>query len=111
MQHVIILGALPESLLNFRGDLIKELLSNGCEVTAMAAPAESDTVSRLVSMGASFRPFPVQRNGFNPVNDLRTLFSLRKVFKGLKPDVVLAYTIKPIIWGGLASRVIPRTQF
>lgn len=111
MPHIIVIGALPESLLNFRGDLIKSLVANGCKITAMAAQTESTVVSRLANIGIGFTPFPVQRNGLNPKADLKTLIALRKTFQTLQPDAVLAYTIKPVIWGGLASRATPSTRF
>ena len=111
MQHVIVIGALPESLLNFRGDLIRALVAKDCKVTAMAASTEADVVSNLADIGVSFKAFPVQRNGLNPAADLKTLFALCKAFQELQPDVLLAYTIKPIIWSGLASRTIPETRF
>ncbi|ELB2925715.1 glycosyltransferase family 4 protein, partial [Vibrio alginolyticus] len=35
-----------------------------------------------------------------------TLFSLAKIFKKNQPEIVLAYTIKPIIWGAVAARFV-----
>nr|WP_305416559.1 glycosyltransferase [Photobacterium leiognathi] len=32
-------------------------------------------------------------------------------FKSFKPDIVLAYTIKPIVWGGIATRLTRITSF
>ena len=104
MAKVMVIGALPESLTNFRGDLIRSLVEAGHQVTAMATPASQEQVDAIKALGADFRSFPVQRNGLNPIQDLKTLFSLWRVFRELKPDVVLAYTIKPVIWGGIALR-------
>jgi glycosyltransferase involved in cell wall biosynthesis len=103
-MRVAIVGALPKSLLNFRGELLLKLVAAGHEVIALADEAPSDVVSRLKDMGVAFFPFPIQRNSMNPLADLKTYLALRKYFGELKPDVVMAYTIKPIIWGGLALR-------
>ena len=111
MPHIVVIGALPESLLNFRGDLIKALVAINYKVTAMAASAEPSVVSCLNKFGADFRSFPVQRNGLNPRSDLETWRTLRKIFRELQPDVILAYTIKPVVWGGLASYAVPSTRF
>jgi len=111
MAHVVLIGALPESLTNFRGDLIRALVSSGHQVTTMAAFANADHVHAIESLGASFRSFPVQRSGLNPWRDVQTLLSLRKAFHELKPDVVLAYTIKPVILGGLALSGISGVSF
>jgi glycosyltransferase involved in cell wall biosynthesis len=47
----------------------------------------------------------------NPFADWKTFLALREHFRDLKPDVVMAYTIKPIIWGGLALRCLPNVRF
>lgn len=107
----VIIGALPESLLNFRGELIKALISKHHQVIAMAAETGSKIADAVVMLGATFESYPVQRNGLNPAVDMKTLLALRKRFRELKPDVVMAYTIKPIIFGGLACRFLPNTRF
>ena len=110
-MRVAIVGALPESLLNFRGEFLLKLVAAGHEVIAMAGEATPDVVSSLKDMGVSFTPFPVQRNRINPLADINTFLFLRKTFRDLKPDVVMAYTIKPIIWGGFALRGLPNIRF
>jgi len=110
-MRVAIVGALPESLLNFRGDFLMRLVAEGHEVIAMAHEATPDVTTSLEDMGVSFIPFPIQRNSINPLADLKTFLALRKAFRTLRPDVVMAYTIKPVIWGGLALRGIPCVRF
>ena len=111
MAHIVLIGALPESLINFRGELIRALVSSGHRVTAMAAPTSADQIHAIESLGTNFRPFPIQRNGLNPFYDLQTVFALRKAFREIKPDVMLAYTIKPIIWGSFALSGYQRVRF
>jgi hypothetical protein len=101
--NILIIGAAPKSLVNFRGDLIRTLITSGHHVTAMAAPAAPEVRDRIETMGAAFTPFPVVRNGLNPLKDLRIFFSLFKTFRKTKPDIIQAYTIKPVIWGGIAA--------
>jgi len=109
-MKVIIIGALPESLLNFRGELIKSL-SERTEVVAMAECEKAEVVAKLNTLNVAFNAFPIQRNGLNPIIDFKTWHSLRSTFQIIKPKIILAYTIKPIIWGGLASRVTPNVRF
>jgi glycosyltransferase involved in cell wall biosynthesis len=70
----------------------------------MSAPAEAEIVQGIQELGAEFRSYPVNRRGLSPVQDVRTMLALRKAFAELGPDIVLAYTIKPVIWGGLALK-------
>lgn len=110
-MKILIIGALPHSLLNFRGDLLKALVAAGHMVTAMAGDAPPDVVEQLATMDVPFRSFPVQRNAMNPLSDIKTLLALRKAYRELKPDIVLAYTIKPVIWGGIALRGNSQVSF
>lgn len=111
MAKLIIIGALPESLVNFRGSLVQTLLKAGYQVMGMAAETQTHSIRQLAKWGAGYRTYHVQRNGLNPLSDLKTWRSLRQTFIELQPDVILAYTIKPVIWGGLASRALPNTHF
>lgn len=111
MAKIIILGALPQSLSNFRGELIRSLVAAGHEVTAMAAPADVNHIKRIEAFGARFRSYPIRRSGLNPFHDVSTLVTLRKAFDHVRADVVLAYTIKPIIWSGFALFGHKNTQF
>jgi glycosyltransferase involved in cell wall biosynthesis len=110
LSRIVVIGAFAESLVIFRGDLIKSFVAQGHEVIAMAAPADKTTRTRIEALGSSFRPYPVQRNGMNPGCDLTTFLALRLALSELNPDIVLAYTIKPIIWGGLALRSLGMTS-
>jgi glycosyltransferase involved in cell wall biosynthesis len=103
MAHVVIVGPVW-SLEHFRGELIRELVALGHRVTAMSAPSDPDQVNRLRALGADFRQFPIERNQVTPTQDVVTCFALRAAFAHLKPDVVLAYTVKSVIWSGLALR-------
>ncbi len=110
-SRIVVVAGLPDSLLNFRGDLLAAMVAAGHEVTAMAAPAAPAVISRLADLRVAFRPFPLQRSGLNPFRDLQTYLALRRTLRELQPDVVLCYTIKPVIWGGLAVKGIPGARF
>lgn len=105
------IGALPESLINFRGELLKQLAKEGHEVTAMASEATPEVIGQLASMGVGYRSYPVQRNGMNPVKDVQTYLALRHALRELKPDIVFSYTIKPVIWSGIALKGVSTSRF
>lgn len=44
----------------------------------------------------------VDRRGTNPMKDLKLLFRYIHMMRRIKPDVVLTYTIKPNVYGGIA---------
>lgn len=110
-MKIIIIGTLPLSLTNFRKELLELLVKRGDDLLAMASDATEAEIKNIESLGVEYKNYAVQRSGLNPIKDIQTLLELRKVFLQEKPDVVLAYTIKPIIWGGLASRLAGVNKF
>jgi len=112
-MNVVIVGAFPKSLINFRGTLINTLSKSACNVTAMSG-TDADAASykiELEGLGAKYISYPVSRNGLNPIRDFETLLSLVIAFRKVKPKKMLAYTIKPVIWGGIAARFIKVPSF
>jgi len=103
-MKIIIIGALPSSLVNFRGEFIKEMVAQGHTIIALASNASEDDVLTIESLGVTYLNYPVERNSINPLFDIKTLYYLYKIFKKERPDKVIAYTIKPVVWGGLAAR-------
>jgi len=104
-MRIIVFGGLARSLLNFRGPLLRALVSRGHEVIACAPDAPEAVRAGLNSMGVRYEHIPVARAGMNPLSDMGTLFAAYHLFGRLRPDHVLAYTIKPVIWGGFAARL------
>lgn len=110
-MKVLVIGTLPSSLYNFRGQLLKCLKKANLEVNALASGATSNDIKAVESLGANYIDYPVSRSGLSPTQDLKTFAALRNIFTQQKPDVILAYTIKPIIWGGVAARRVPNCRF
>ncbi|WP_375196157.1 glycosyltransferase family 4 protein [Sphingobium sp.] len=105
-MKVVILSSLAWSLINFRGALIARMVAEGHEVIAAAPDEEPEILARLAAMGVGFRRTPMARTGTNPLQDARTLFHYIRLLRAERPDVVIAYTQKPIIYGGLATRLL-----
>lgn len=103
MAHVVLVGSTAFSLINFRGELLKGLVRRGHKVGAVAPCASKDIKARLKSMGVSYFDVPLQRRGLNPFGDLVYLWRLFRLFRSISPDLVLSYTIKPVIFVSLAA--------
>lgn len=110
VARVTVLGGFALSLLNFRGPLLRALVESGHEVIASAPDVSDDVRLALQALGTTCREVPMQRAGLSPSGDLHTLFSLLQLFREVRPDTLLCYTIKPVIWGLLAARLarVPR---
>lgn len=106
MKKIALIGAEPASLINFRGDLISDLVSSGYGVTTISNMASPQASTKLRKLGANHKAVPFARRGLNPFGDFITFIKLLKVLWYERPDVVLSYTIKPVIWGGLACLLL-----
>ncbi len=106
-MRIIVLGGLAHSLLNFRGPLLKTLVERGHEVIACAPDAPPKLRAALADFGVRYRHITLARAGRNPWADLRTYLALRCLFREVRPDLVLAYTVKPVIYSGLVGRSVP----
>jgi glycosyltransferase involved in cell wall biosynthesis len=56
-------------------------------------------------LGIAFHPIAIARHGLSPVSDARLLGRLLGLFRRLRPDVVHAVTIKPVLYGAAAARL------
>lgn len=104
MKFLIIASYAP-SLLNFRGALLVALQQAGFEIH-LAAPEFKDypkDVDKLEALDYVIHDIPMQRTGTDPINDAKTFSTLYHLMKDIKPDYVLSYTIKPVIYGTLAA--------
>ena len=104
-MKVLMLSSLAWSLINFRGRLIEDLQRAGHDVTVCAPDDDPAVRARLAQMGVAFRLTPMDRAGTNPLSDLVTLARYALLMLRLRPDVVIAYTQKPIVLGGIATRL------
>lgn len=101
----LLIASFGESLLNFRGPLIAALQACGLQVH-VAAPdlSQGNPIrQRLQSQGVVVHCVALRRTGTNPVADVQTLWSLWRLMRRVRPDHVLGYTIKPVIYGSLAA--------
>ena len=90
-------------LYRFRKDLIAAFLNAGHEVY-ISLP-DGDFVSELVKLGCRFLDTPIDRRGMNPLRDGRLFRRYCAILKEIEPDLVITYTIKPNIYGGIACRI------
>ncbi|MEQ6917345.1 glycosyltransferase family 4 protein [Halomonas aquatica] len=105
IRRIIVVAGFARSLINFRGPLICALQEAGLEVHAAAPGILSDEVTRcqLEALGVVAHEIPLQRTGTNPSKDMATMAAFYRLFRQVRPDAVLAYTIKPVIYATLAA--------
>lgn len=106
MARILIVTSLAESLLNFRGDLIAAMMREGHEVITCAPDCDDALKARFTAARIDFRVIPMQRATVAPLGDLKTFFAVRRMIGVVKPDIVFAYTVKPVVYGLLAAQTM-----
>lgn len=101
-MKILIIGGVQKSLINFRGPLIKRLIDEGHTVFAAANGEDENYSTILQTMGVKYYPIKLQRTGINPFQDIFTFIHIVHLIGKKKPDIILAYTIKPVVYSGLA---------
>lgn len=104
MKFLLVAG-MADSLLNFRGALMLALQAKGytVHVAAPGLPESSSLRAQLESKGLVVHNVSLSRTGTNPIVDVRSVFELWLVMRKVRPHMVLAYTVKPVIYGMLAA--------
>ena len=106
-KKVLILGSYAPSLINFRGPLIGAMIQRGHSVVAAAPDIDGDTARALRDLGADRREVPLRNVSLNPFALIHSIRAMRELLREVRPDVVMAYTIKPVIVAALARKAAP----
>ena len=101
-MRILVLANFDVGLYKFRKDLLKRFLEDGHEVVISLPNGEY--VPELINMGCKFVETPLERRGMNPAKDISLYHLYCTILKKLHPDLVVTYTIKPNIYGGMACR-------
>lgn len=104
-MKIAFISSLASSLLTFRRQLIIDLTHSGHEVLAFAPDYDEVSFKNVLDLGAKPVPFRMTRTGMNPISDLRALLQLISLLKIHRPDAVLSYFIKPVIYGSIAAGI------
>lgn len=89
------------TLYSFRRELIERLCAAGHEVY-LSLPVSDDN-KYFENLGCRIVPTEIDRRGVNPVKDLKLILFYKKMIPKIDPDIIFSYTIKPNIYGCLAS--------
>jgi len=90
-------------LYNFRLPLLKEILSKGHAVFALAP--RDKYVKQLQQNEITHVDIAISRSSINPIKDISLILKLITIYKEYRPDVIQHFTVKPVIYGTIAARL------
>jgi len=102
--RLVFSGNTAWGMYNFRGKLLKHY-ADGVRVTVIA-PYDEVYSEKLRELGCEVVDIDIQSKGTNPFVDLLLILKYMKLFRRLKPDFSITYTIKPNIYASIAARIL-----
>lgn len=94
------------ALLHFRGEVISALVQEGFRVVVVAP--NSDRGAFSLPQGVEYRPIVMNRTSKGLWDGVNYFCQLCRIFRDVKPNLVINYTIKPILFGVLAAKLMHR---
>lgn len=101
-KRILILANSASGLYDFRNELLLQLLK---EYEVHISLPDADKVPALSEQGCVIHRISLERRGMNPLKDGKLMLAYLRLIKKTDPDLVLTYTIKPNIYGGLCCRL------
>lgn len=99
MKTIILVSNISSGLMNFRYELIENLVQK-YKVVILAL--DTGRVDECIKMGCEFHNLKMYTRGTNFLSELSLIRKYKKEIKKINPDIVLTYTIKPNIYAGMA---------
>lgn len=104
MKKVLFLANHDVGIYNFRKELVERLIKEGYKVY-LSCP-NGERIKDLVSIGCRYIDVELERHGMNPLNELKLIIYYKRIMRKIRPDVVLSYTVKPNVYGGMAAAAL-----
>lgn len=101
-MKILILANNVSGLYQFRKELIDELLKLQNEIVISCPQGEYADIFK--EKGCKYIITPIDRRGTSIIKDYKLLKTYKKILKEEFPNIVLTYTIKPNVYGGIACQ-------
>ena len=102
-KKIVLASNTSWSVFNFRLNLARTLKEKGYKVILVAP---YDKYSKKLKEGFEYYDIHMNNKGTNPIEDLKTTIEFYKLYKQIRPDIVLNFTIKPNIYGTIACDLL-----
>lgn len=103
-NRVLVLSNTIAGLYSFRKEVLKSIVDSGYEMIISIPDSDNSMTEYFKEIGCKITNTSFNRRGTNPLSDFKLMLVYRKLIKKYNPKVILTYTIKPNVYGGIAAR-------
>jgi len=105
-RKIVFVGTEDWFFLSHRLNLGRICLARGW--TVIVAARVQNHGDQILKEGFQLAPIPLRRGGMNPFHELRSLFSIFRLIRQERPDIVHLVGLKLILYGSLAALFFPK---
>jgi len=105
VKKIAFLSHYDFNLYNFRLPIMKELVKKGYKVYAISPKGEFS--DKFIEENIEHIPYKINRKSLNPISEMNVILNIRKILSTLNIDILHTFTLKPNIYGSLASMFLP----
>lgn len=102
--HLVISINVDWFFLSHRLNFARRSVARGWRCTVLAA--DTGVADLVRDAGLGFHAVPLSRSGTNPAADARLVAAYVGAYRALRPTLVHQMTIKPVLYGTLAARLV-----
>lgn len=107
-MRILLLASDTKYALNFRGDLLRQMVDLGHEVYAVVLDRVYE--KQFNNIGVKLIDISFKRTNINPFSDIAIIKKYINIFKQYKPDLIYAFTAKPVVYGCIAAGICKITE-
>lgn len=101
--HLLLIGPDWDAVKRLRTALVQDMLRAGWRVTIAAGSPEGDDAAAFRQLGVECVTIPVARTSLNLASGLGLMAAVWRLCRRIRPDAVLAITVKPVTFGLIAA--------
>lgn len=105
-KHILVVANTTWNIYNFRLNILRHLTASGYRLTVLAPIDEYVRYTEMFPGIEHIGLHYLDRDSTNPLKDMRLIFELWQMYRNLNPDLILHYTVKPNIYGGIAAGLL-----
>ena len=103
-RTIVFCGNSVFGMVNFRGGVIRYLITSGNRVVVVAP--RDEFVDALLALGAEYLEWQLIGRGTRVLDEIAAIRQLLRIYRKLQPCVAFHFTIKAVIYGAIAARKV-----
>lgn len=103
-KSLVLISCHAPSVYRFRLDMMCALMERGWRVTVCCPETEAEWKERFSAHGIDYHSIKLEKNGTNPLRDLKGLRELRRYLRETQPTAVFCGHAKGVIYGSIAAK-------